>query len=122
MNPLISALLEKFMSGLPSEADVVNARARRSANGAPDLRDVLLDRFGTGQEMGLMGPPVAAVYEASKPILAASPTLNQILGKVLGPEQMVDETTQIPTFRESLNNVGATTVGALSRLLKRKAQ
>jgi len=99
----------------PSEADIVNARSRRSQDGAPVREDVLIDRFGTGQEMGLTGIPVAAIYEASKPLLARSDTLNNALGAVAGPEQMVDETTDRPSFGQAVENVGAVARGAISK-------
>ena len=99
---------------LPTEADVVNARSRRS-QGSAERSDVLLDRFGTGQEMGLTGVPVAALYEAAKPLLARSDTLNNALGAVAGPEQMVDETTDRPSFGQAMENVGAVAQGAISK-------
>ncbi len=98
----------------PSEGDVVQARARRALGGTPNPQDVALDRYGTGQEMGLLGIPVSAAYETAKPLMAASPAINNMVGTLFGPEQMVDETTQRPTFREALGNVGSTALGALS--------
>ena len=112
MDPI--EILTRLSRAVPTSEDVGQARARRAPGGTPRPGDVLLDRFGTGQEMGLIGIPVAAAYEATKPALAASPTLNELLGKLAGPEQMVDETTQRPSFGEALMNVGATTAGALS--------
>lgn len=103
----------------PSEEDVVRARARRALGGGePTPRDVMLDRYGTGQEMGLLGIPVSAAYEAAKPIMANVPPVNQLVGHLFGPEQMVDETTQRPSFNQALGNVGATTAGALARFLR----
>jgi hypothetical protein len=98
----------------PSESDVIQARARRAEGSSPDPMDVALDRYGTGQEMGVLGIPVSMAYEAMKPVMAASPTVNKIVGSVFGPEQMVDESTQRPTLYQALGNVGATTLGALS--------
>ena len=96
-----------------TEEDVVRARARRSAgSNAPE--DVEADRYGTGQEMGLSGIPVAALYEMAKPALRASPALNQILGAVAGPEQMVDESSSQASPGQALRNVGAVSAGALS--------
>ena len=97
----------------PTEMDVVSARARRAA-GSSIPEDVVLDRFGTGQEMGFTGVPVAAAYEAGKPLLAASPMLNRLFGRVAGSEQMVDSTTQRPTFRQAADNVSGVALGALS--------
>jgi len=103
---------------LPSESDVVQARARRSLGGSPNPEDVALDRYGTGQEMGLLGIPISALYEGAKPIMAASPAVNNLVGQLFGPEQMVDETTQRPTSTQALGNVGATALGALSNYRK----
>ena len=103
---------------LPSEEDVVRARARRTLEGQGMPGDVMLDRYGTGQEMGLLGIPVSAAYEAAKPIMANVPPVNEAVGYLFGPEQMVDETTQRPSFGQALGNVGATTAGALARFLR----
>ena len=108
---------EEIGRSLPSEMDVVQARARRSMGGEPSEQDVMLDRFGTGQEMGIMGAPVSAMYEAAKPIMANVPPVNEAVGYLFGPEQMVDETTQRPSFRQAAGNVGATAAGAFSRFL-----
>lgn len=107
----ISDIINKLPN--PSESDIVNARARRSA-GSTSPEDVSLDRFGTGQGMGFLGIPTASIYEASKPILARSSFLNDLVGRLAGPDQMVDETTQRPTFGQALGNVGATALGAFS--------
>jgi hypothetical protein len=101
------------MMDYPTGGDVASARGRRAA-GKGSESDVETDRFGTGQEMGLTGIPVAAAYEAAKPLLFKYPALNRLLGAVAGPEQMVDETTQRPDMMGALRNVGAVSAGALS--------
>jgi hypothetical protein len=118
MSKFTDEIAAALSGGLPTERDVVGARYRR-ASGSKSPDDVLLDRFGTGQEMGLLGVPVGAVYEASKPALAASPSLNKLVGSLFGPEQMVDETTQRPTAGQAVRNVGGIAAGALSNWLMR---
>lgn len=104
-----------LLSSPPDTTDVVRARARRATGvGTPD--DVTMDRYGTGQEMGVLAVPVTAAYEAAKPLLRASPALNSLLGAIAGPEQMVGPNTQVPTLGQAAGNVGAAALGAASQM------
>jgi hypothetical protein len=99
----------------PSVHDIVNARARR-AGGSKNPEDVLLDRYGTGLEMGPVGVPVSMAYEAAKPIMASVPLVNRAVGAIFGPDQMVGAGTQQASPSEALANIAAVSRGALQNV------
>lgn len=92
---------------IPLSSDIARARARRSGIRNPSAVDVLLDRYGTGQEMGVTGIPVSLIYDQILKRLPAG-VVNPILG-LTGEDQKMDETTAPPTW----GHTGAVIRGAL---------